>query len=136
MKTLKTQKRKGIKRTVFSIALAAFITAGSVFAISNGNKRSSNFSETEMAQQVIKEQRRNAQLMEELGNLYSTNQGEDLLDMEIETPAYEIYDADDNLIFSGTSDQWENENNNELSQMKRKSDFLFESNGTQIYKVF
>ncbi len=77
----------------------------------------------------------NEMLLEELSNLYNA-QSEEIAELELDVPAYEIYDADDNLIFSGTAAQWENETNVELSKMKRKSDFLFESNGTQVYKVF
>jgi len=135
MKTLKTQKSKGTKRTIFSLMLAALVMAGSVSAISSSNRKSSASSNTEMVEELIREQRKNAQLIEELSNLYNSP-SEELEEMDLLFPAYEIYDVDDNLIFSGTVEQWENDSNEKLSQMKRKSDFLFESNGTQIYKVF
>ena len=135
MKTLNTQKTKGIKRTVFTLMLAAIVMAGSVSAISSHKRKSVNISESELAEEALKEQRKNEMLLEELSNLYNA-QSEEIAELELDVPAYEIYDADDNLIFSGTAAQWENETNVELSKMKRKSDFLFESNGTQVYKVF
>ena len=135
MKTLKTQKTKGIKRTVFTLMLAAIVMAGSVSAISSSKRKSSKDANTELAEESIREQRKNAQLIEELSNLYNSP-SEELAEIDFVVPEYEIYDADDNLIFSGSADQWENESNEKLSQMKRKSDFLFETNGTNIYKVF
>ncbi len=48
----------------------------------------------------------------------------------------EVYDVNDQLIFSGSNEEWENISNPELITLKRKADFLFESGNTEVYKVF
>lgn len=135
MKTVKTQNTKGIKRTVITLILAAVVMAGSVSAISKSKSRHANASETELAEEAIREQRKNAELLEELSNLYNVEQ-DDFEEIDMELPAYEIYDAKDNLMYSVTEKEWADESNDELSKIKRKSEFLFESSGTKIYKVF
>ncbi|MEL6560292.1 MAG: hypothetical protein AAFQ94_19035 [Bacteroidota bacterium] len=135
MKTVKTQNTKGIKRTVITLILAVVVMAGSVSAISKSKSKNADASETELAEEAIREQRKNAELLEELSNLYNIEQ-DDFEEIDLELPAYEIYDAEDNLVYSATEKQWADESNDELSKMKRKSEFLFESSGTKIYKVF
>jgi len=48
----------------------------------------------------------------------------------------EIYDANDALLFQGSKVDWDNNTSDQLTIMKRKAEFFFESDGTEIYKVF
>ncbi len=64
----------------------------------------------------------------------------DLSMADIETMAssqsIEIYNAQDQLVFSGTSQEYENMKNPADILLKRKADFLFESGNTKVYKIF
>jgi len=117
------------------MVMVACITAGSVFAI-NGIRNSPNNKDATLANmELIKEQRERARLMEDLANLYNND---DSFEFEYETavPTYEIYDADDNLIFAGNSKQWNDERNEDLVKLKMGSELLFESGNTQVFKIF
>ena len=48
----------------------------------------------------------------------------------------EIYNDQDQLVFSGSIIEYENMDTPEGIQLKRKADFLFESGNTKVYKVF
>lgn len=48
----------------------------------------------------------------------------------------EVYNNLDQLIFSGSTQEWENTQNPEIIGLKRKADFLLESGNTKVYKVF
>ncbi len=48
----------------------------------------------------------------------------------------EVYNNLDQLIFSGSTQEWENTQNPEIIRLKRKADFLLESGNTKVYKVF
>jgi len=55
---------------------------------------------------------------------------------ETNTVSFEVYDSKDHLIFTGSQKQWDDKNNKQLISMKRKAEFLFDSDGTNIYKIF
>ncbi|MCR9251244.1 MAG: hypothetical protein NXI20_12515 [bacterium] len=48
----------------------------------------------------------------------------------------EVYNGLDQLVFSGSTQEWENTQNPEIIRLKRKADFLLESGNTKVYKVF
>jgi hypothetical protein len=48
----------------------------------------------------------------------------------------EVYNNLDQLVFSGSTQEWENTQNPEIIRLKRKADFLLESGNTKVYKVF
>ena len=58
----------------------------------------------------------------------------DIIDLQIENTV-EIYDANDVKVFEGSKAQWENAGES-LAPLKRKAELLFESEGTEVYKVF
>lgn len=47
----------------------------------------------------------------------------------------EVYDQNDQLVFSGSQYQWEEEENTDLAPLKRKAEFLFETEGASVYKI-
>ena len=55
---------------------------------------------------------------------------------ESDQVSFEVYDHNDALIFTGNQKQWDDLNNKKLISIKRKAEFLFETDGTSIYKVF
>ncbi len=48
----------------------------------------------------------------------------------------EVYDENDQIVFSGALGLWENNNHAETIALKRKAELLFTTDGTQVYKVF
>jgi len=49
---------------------------------------------------------------------------------------FEVYGPNDEILFSGSKAQWNDEANMKLVMLKRKAEFLFDTDGTQIYKIF
>lgn len=57
--------------------------------------------------------------------------------LSFNTPSsVEVYDINDQLIFSGTKAEWENTQNPATTILKRKAELLFELEGSRVYKVF
>ena len=50
--------------------------------------------------------------------------------------AVDVYDANDQLIFSGTMAEWNNTENHSTTILKRKAELLFELEDASVYKVF
>ena len=53
-----------------------------------------------------------------------------------EAATVEVYNNNDELVFTGTSEEWNAEQAPEVISIKRKAELLFEMNGNSIYKVF
>ena len=51
-------------------------------------------------------------------------------------PNVEVYDANDQLIYTGSQMQWEEGQNKATTAIKRKAELLFELGSTTVYKVF
>ncbi|MEL6558319.1 MAG: hypothetical protein AAFQ94_09055, partial [Bacteroidota bacterium] len=61
---------------------------------------------------------------------------EEKLFADINKVTFKIYDSNDQLIFTGSQEQWDDKTNKDLISMKRKAEFLMDADGTNIYKVF
>ena len=126
MKTLNNKTAKQFLKSAGAMALALCITTGSAFATVNGNdsvktKKEVSTEESMMIDDLLAEFEKAEELdkMFESGNI-----------------SFEVYDNNDQLIFSGNQKQWDDLNNKKLISVKRKAEFLFETDGTSIYKVF
>lgn len=129
MKTLTNNTTQILKSTA-ALAMAFCITVGAAFANpdhkdSIKNKKEVSTEEAAMIDDLLAEFEKAEELDQLLSDVVETNQ-----------PTFEIYDAADQLIFTGTQKQWDNKANKDLIEMKRKAEFLMDANGTNIYKVF
>ena len=76
-----------------------------------------------------------ALMIEDLLN--SLEEAEDLAVLESGgTSMVEVYDSNDELLLSVTEVKWNAQQAIEIVSMNRNAEFLFEMNGTSIYKVF
>lgn len=133
-----TQNRKKMKTqtqykfsTAKSLIVMMYISLAIVTSSFSTNNNEGNKKKAENATKT------DSVMTEELiDEIYETEElAFDFLE-ELESPAFQVMNSDDQLIFSGSKKEWENQQNRELIIMKRKAEFLFESNGTKIYKVF
>jgi len=126
MKTTTTNNAKQLLKSASAIALALCITAGSAFAGVNDNDSSKSKKEVSTEETIM---------IDDL--LMELEKAEEQASMfETKTTSFEVYDGKDQLVFTGTQKQWNDKNNKELISLKRKAEFLFETDGTSIYKVF
>ena len=51
-------------------------------------------------------------------------------------PTVEVYNARDELVFTGTQQSWETQKAAEIASLKIKAELLFELEGTSVYKIF
>ncbi len=125
MKTT-TQNNSSIGKSLIAMMLIVLFTATSAFAFSSNNASDPKDKKTTTEDSVEMEE-----LVTEVFEIEE-------LDFAVEKKesALQVMDAHDNVIFSGSKIDWENQKDRKLVIMKRKAEFLFELNGTQIYKVF
>ena len=124
MKNLRNNIAKLLKlSTSFTLLLLLTLSAAYASPLNDGEKGKE------------KVNAKDSVLMEEL---IADLEWEEELDIPTITNAesFKVYDANDDVIFSGTKKQWENKKDRNLTMIKRKAEFLFESLGTKIYKVF
>ena len=123
MKKSNNNNWKQFLRTAAFVALVMFITAMKLSATENKGDS------LKAGKEVSKEE---VVMIEDLLN--SLEEVDELIDMtEVEVPAVEVYNGQDELLFSGTQAEWDAAN---LISMKRKAELLFQLDGTSIYKVF
>lgn len=124
MKTL-THTTQIIKITFLSAFLFFFITAS---ALGNNDKaKKGDKSKTEMVEE--------AQLAQEVMDSFDEEVLELMVELKDEA-SFQIVDQNDQVIFSGNEQAWNDQTNMELAITKRKVEFLFELNGAKIYKMF
>ena len=126
MKT-QTNNTKQILKSTAAMALAFCITIGSAFATPGSNDS------VKTKKEVSKEEA--AMIVDLLAEMEKAEEAEQLFS-EINKVTFEIYDNNDQLIFTGTQKQWDDKTNKDLIAMKRKAEFLMDADGTNIYKVF
>ena len=117
---------KNIIKSASIFALAFCITVASAFAGTNNGDSlkvdsKANTEEALVIEDILAEFEKAAE-MDEL--------------IEISEVSFEVYDQNDQLVFSGTQTQWDDEQNTPVVSLKRKAEFLFETEGTNVYKVF
>ncbi|MEL7145145.1 MAG: hypothetical protein AAFO69_02155 [Bacteroidota bacterium] len=117
---------KNIIKTTSTFAIAFCLTIASVFAgTTHGDS-------VKIDSKVNKEE---AVVIEDiLAEFEKAAEMEQLIEIAEET--FEIYDQNDQLVFSGSKAQWEDEQNTNVTALKRKAEFLFEMEGANVYKVF
>lgn len=117
---------KNIIKTAGAFALAFCLTFTSVFA-GTGTGDS-----TKATTKVSKEE---AVVIEDILAEFEKAAEMDQL-IEISEVTFEVYNQNDQLVFSGSQTQWEDEQNTDVVALKRKAEFLFEMEGANVYKVF
>lgn len=118
---------KQIVKSTAAMALAFCIAIGSAFAAPNGNDS------VKTKKEVSKEEA--TMIVDLLAEMEKAEAAENLFS-EINKETFEIYNSNDQLIFTGTQKQWDDQTNKDLIAMKRKAEFLMDTDGTSIYKVF
>lgn len=127
---MKTQTQNNFSKTksLLLILLISFTVVTTSLASNNTDGDKKKVEKTTEADSIMAE--------ELIDELYEIEELEfDFLE-ELASPEFQVMNSQDQLIFSGSKKEWDNKNNRELVVMKRKAEFLFESNGTKIYKVF
>ena len=117
---------KSIVKTAVTFALAFCITATSAIAgIDKGDSvKVDNKAATE-----------EAIIIEDLWAEFEKEEAADQL-IEASEVTFEVYNQNNQLVFTGTQAEWDNDQDTEVVTLKRKAEFLFETDGTSIYKVF
>ncbi len=117
---------KALTIALGALALITFITFNPASANNEGQKKSKMTISVEdsLTVEELLVEINSFDLLEELE--FSVNNA----------PKFQVFDANDKLLFSGNQKQWGNHKNKELVMIKRKAEYLFESDGTQIYKIF
>ena len=108
-----------------SLAMVLCFTVSSVFAAMNDKdslktKTVLSHEETVIIEDILAEFEKDAEIDQLID------------DSEI---TVEVYDQNDQLVFSGSQYQWEEEENTDLAPLKRKAEFLFETEGASVYKI-
>ena len=117
---------KNILKTAGTFAIAFCLTISSVFAgTTNGDS-------TKASTKVSKEE---AVVIEDILAEFDKAAEMDQL-IDISEVRFEVYDQNNQLVFSGSEAQWEDEQNTTVVALKRKTEFLFEMEGANVYKVF
>ncbi|MEL7146831.1 MAG: hypothetical protein AAFO69_10715 [Bacteroidota bacterium] len=112
-----------------SLIMAMFLSTSGLYASDGKTANGSDSAETENA---AKEE---AIMVEDLLN--SLEEIEDAVIMETEEVAtVEVYNSNDQLLMTVTAKDWQAQKATEIVKMNRKAEFLFEIDGTSIYKVF
>ena len=126
---MKTQNinTKHVLKSTTAMALAFCIAIGSAFA---------GPTETDSAKAEEKVSAAEAAIIVDLLAEMEAADAEEKLFAAIHKTTFEIYDSNDQLIFTGTQKQWDDKTNKDLIAMKRKAEFLMDADGTNIYKVF
>ena len=123
MKTVKNTSAK-IFKAFTALTLAAIITIAP--AMANGNKDKNN-------EKLSVE---DSLMIEELQVIFNLEDELSELNQSVEIPSFQVFDTNDHLIFSGSKTQWNDQANKKLTMIKRKAEFMFNADGTQIYKIF
>ena len=111
---------------IFTLLIISVITFGNALATNGEDKKETK--------KENKEALAEAKMIDELLESLETEAFE-ISTVNAEN-AFQVFDQNDNILFSGTEKQWKDANNKKLITLKRKAEFLFESNGSKIYKVF
>ncbi len=120
-----TQKNSSqLLKGIFTLLIISVITFGNALATNGEGKK-----EKENKEAVAE-----AKMIDELLESLETEAFE--IPTVTADNAFQVFDQNDNVLFSGTEKQWGDTNNKKLITLKRKAEFLFESNGSKIYKVF
>jgi len=126
MKTLTQNNSFRLFKGMVMLLLITFATTGNILANEDGDGKSSENEKIESAE--------SAEMIDEL---LETLEAEELdFSLNANEDAFQVFDKNDEVLFSGSKTEWENKSNKNLIMMKRKAEFLFESNGTKVYKVF
>lgn len=113
-------------KTVTFIALVMLVTVVKLSA-------SENKADTLKAKKEVSKEE--VIMIEDL--LAALEEMDEMEDIAAETvPSIEVYNSNDELVFSGTQEAWNAQNTAELIAAKRKAELLFQLDGTSIYKVF
>lgn len=124
MKTQNTQNSTHLLKSFGMLAIVVLIAIGSAFANTEDSvkmKKIASSEESVMIDELLAEMEED-QLMAEL--------------LSSKEATYEIYDANDVLVFKGNEKQWNSQKNKTLIALKRKAEFLMEDEGANIYKIF
>lgn len=130
---MKTQARNLIT-TIAKIAMAAslvlFVILGAnANSLSNNGKGNKDKNKSETIEDSIMVEDILVELEEMDLDIFE-------LDVLQVSQEIEVYNNLDQLVFSGSTQEWENTQNPEIIGLKRKADFLLESGNTKVYKVF
>ena len=126
MKTQTQNNNSGFLKSAFMILAFTIITAGNCIALNGHDEKDSKKETIESVE--------NAEMIDEL---LKTLEAEEFdFSTTDQENSFQIFDKNDEVLFSGSEKEWKNQNHKELVIMKRKAEFLFETNGTKIYKVF
>ena len=126
MKTQTQYNRSGLLKEILILVIITLITIGNSMAF-NGNDEKN-------AKKENKESIENSEMIDELLETLEVEEFE--FNTQNQQNAFQIFDHNDNVLYSGSEKEWESKGNKKLITMKRKAEFLFESNGSKIYKVF
>ena len=126
MKTQNNNTRQILKSTA-AMALAFCIAIGSAFAGPDNSDSVKNKNEVSKEEAAI--------IVDLLAEMEAAD-AEEKLFADINKVTFKIYDSNDQLIFTGSQEQWDDKTNKDLISMKRKAEFLMDAEGTNIYKVF
>ena len=111
---------------IFATTLASIVMFTSTSALANGNKPDSTSTDITFEEEIISDA--------ELDMIIMDLENDDELWLE-STVTYEIYDNNDNLVISLDVKRSEPLNNQKLSKLVAKSDFLMSYNNTNYYRL-
>lgn len=124
MKTQDNNTFNKIAKSFTAFALATIIAIAPAFA--NGNKGKST-------EKISVE---DSLMIEELQIAFDLEDEMEQLNTQSNTPQFQVFDSNDKLVFSGSKKEWNNNSNKKLAMLKRKAEFLFDTDGTQVYRIF
>ncbi|MEL6560752.1 MAG: hypothetical protein AAFQ94_21340 [Bacteroidota bacterium] len=122
---MKTQNQNNkVVKSILMLLFLSVITFSTSNAIGIDDGKSSKKESTETVEST-----------ELINELLESLETEELVFNEV-TPQdnIQIFNANDEVLFDGSESEMKNDQ--KLVVIKRKAEFLFESNGTKIYKVF
>ena len=126
MKTSNNNKLGKFFRTAAFVALVLIVTVAKLSATplkSDSLKTEAEVSTEEAA--MIEDLLMALEEMEEWENFESSN-----------AATVEVYNNNDELLFTGTQEEWDVQQTPQVTSIKRKAELLFEMEGNSIYKVF
>ena len=126
MKTSNNNKLGKFFRTAAFVALVLIVTVAKLSATplkSDSLKTEAEVSTEEAA--MIEDLLMALEEMEEWENFESPN-----------AATVEVYNNNDELLFTGTQEEWDAQQAPQVTSIKRKAELLFEMEGNSIYKVF
>jgi len=119
-------KKTTLALSALALLLLLNLSAAYSFEISGKDKDSKELS--------VEDSLMVEELISEMDNDILNEQG---IESELSSnAAFKVYNVGNQLIFSGSQADWSNQKNKELIMIKRKAEYLFESDGTKIYMIF